>query len=203
MLRNSLLSIFAETWPTIILCTVILVSMRIVHIVKTKEKVILYKELLALLFVIYILCLFYVVTFQDVSWSTSNFIPFQEMLRYDFGSRLFIKNVLGNMLLFIPYGFFMAYYLKLKKPYSIFILSLIVSCTIEFTQLLIGRVFDVDDILLNLIGGMIGYLLFKLLEDIKDLLPSILKKPIIYNIIILILIVLMLLYLSNIITLGV
>jgi glycopeptide antibiotics resistance protein len=177
--------------------------MRIVHIVKTKEKVILYKELLALLFVIYILCLFYVVTFQDVSWSTSNFIPFQEMLRYDFGSRLFIKNVLGNMLLFIPYGFFMAYYLKLKKPYSIFILSLIVSCTIEFTQLLIGRVFDVDDILLNLIGGMIGYLLFKLLEDIKDLLPSILKKPIIYNIIILILIVLMLLYLSNIITLGV
>jgi len=115
MLRNSLLEIFSETWPTIILSTVIIVSMRIVDLIKNKKQVVLYRELLSLLFVIYVLCLFYVVTFQDVSWSTSNFVPFQEMFRYDFGSRLFIKNVLGNMLLFIPYGFFMAYYLKIKK----------------------------------------------------------------------------------------
>jgi len=94
--------------------------MLIVDLIKNKKQVVLYRELLSLLFVIYVLCLFYVVTFQDVSWSTSNFVPFQEMFRYDFGSRLFIKNVLGNMLLFIPYGFFMAYYLKIKKP-SVFI----------------------------------------------------------------------------------
>ena len=203
MLRNSLLEIFSETWPTIILSTVIIVSMRIVDLIKNKKQVVLYRELLSLLFVIYVLCLFYVVTFQDVSWSTSNFVPFQEMFRYDFGSRLFIKNVLGNMLLFIPYGFFMAYYLKIKKPISILLLCLLVSGTIETTQLLIGRVFDVDDILLNIIGGMIGFLLYKLLEDIKDLLPPILKKPIIYNIIIIVLIVLFILYLLNIISVGV
>ncbi len=203
MLRNSLLEIFSETWPTIILSTVIIVSMRIVDLIKNKKQVVLYRELLSLLFVIYVLCLFYVVTFQDVSWSTSNFVPFQEMFRYDFGSRLFIKNVLGNMLLFIPYGFFMAYYLKIKKPISILLLCLLVSGTIETTQLLIGRVFDVDDILLNIIGGMIGFLLYKLLEDIKDLLPPILKKPIIYNIIIVVLIILFILYLSNIISVGV
>lgn len=203
MLRNSLLEIFSETWPTIVLSTVIIVSMRIVDLIKNKKQVVLYRELLSLLFVIYVLCLFYVVTFQDVSWSTSNFIPFQEMFRYDFGSRLFIKNVLGNMLLFIPYGFFMGYYLKIKKPISILLLCLLVSGTIETTQLLIGRVFDVDDIFLNIIGGMIGFLLYKLLEDIKDLLPSILKKPIIYNIIIIVLIVLVVLYLANIISVGV
>lgn len=203
MLRNSLLEIFSETWPTIVLSTVIIVSMRIVDLIKNKKQVVLYRELLSLLFVIYVLCLFYVVTFQDVSWSTSNFVPFQEMFRYDFGSRLFIKNVLGNMLLFIPYGFFMGYYLKIKKTISILLLCLLVSGTIETTQLLIGRVFDVDDILLNIIGGMIGFLLYKLLEDIKDLLPSILKKPIIYNIIIIVLIILVILYLANIISVGV
>lgn len=202
MIRNSILAIFEETWPMILISTVIIVSMRVVHLIKTKEKIILYKELLSLLFVIYVLCLFYVVTFQDVNWSTSNFVPFQEMFRYDFGSRLFVKNVLGNMLLFIPYGFFMGYYLKLKKPWSILILSLLVSGTIETTQLLIGRVFDVDDILLNLIGGTIGFVFYKLLEDIKDMLPTILKKPIIYNIILLILIALVILYLANIIRVG-
>lgn len=203
MLRNSLLEIFLETWPTILLSTIILVSMRTVSILKNKEKIILYKELMSLLFVIYVLCLFYVVTFQDVSWSSSNFIPFHEMFRYDFGSRLFFKNVLGNMLLFVPYGFFMAYYLKLKKPKEIILLSLLVSTTIETTQLLIGRVFDVDDIFLNIIGGLIGYFVYRLLEDIKDLLPSILKKPIVYTIILLTAIVLVILYLANIISLGV
>jgi len=158
---------------------------------------------LSLLFIIYVLCLFYVVTFQDVSWSTSNFIPFSEMLRYDFGSRLFIKNILGNMLLFIPFGFFIGYYLKLKKPISVLIMCLIVSGTIECTQLVIGRVFDVDDILLNIIGGFIGFILWKLLEDIKDLLPSILRKPAVYNIFLISIIIFVILYLANIITLGV
>lgn len=203
MIRNSILAIFEETWPTILISTVIIVSMRVVYLIKNKGPVVLYKELLSLLFVIYVLCLFYVVTFQDVSWSSSNFVPFQEMFRYDFGSRLFIKNVLGNMLLFIPYGFFMSYYLKLKKPWSIFLLALLVSGTIETTQLLIGRVFDVDDIILNLVGGMLGFILYKLLEDIKDMLPPILKKPLIYNIIILVMIFLVILYLTNIIRVGI
>lgn len=198
-----MLEIFAETWPTILLSTVILASMRIVMLIKNKEQVVLYKELMSLLFIIYVLCLFYVVTFQDVNYSMSNFVPFTEMFRYDFGSRLFIKNILGNMLLFIPFGFFLGYYLKLKKPLSVLLMCLIVSGTIEGTQLVIGRVFDVDDIILNLIGGFIGYILWKLLEDIKDLLPSILRNQIVYNIILITLIILVILYLANIITLGV
>lgn len=194
MLRNSLLEIFSETWPTIVLSTVIIVSMRIVDLIKNKKQVVLYRELLSLLFVIYVLCLFYVVTFQDVSWSTSNFIPFQEMFRYDFGSRLFIKNVLGNMLLFIPYGFFMGYYLKIKKPISILLLCLLVSGTIETTQLLIGRVFDVDDIFLNVIGGMIGYFIYYIIKKIGDRAPSFLRSNIALNILVSLLLGCMLFY---------
>ena len=203
MLRKQVLDIFESMWPTIIISVVIIVSMRLVYIIKNKEPLILYKELVSLLFVIYVLCLFYVVTFQDVSWSTSNFVPFHEMFRYDFGSRLFFKNVVGNMLLFMPYGFFAAYYLKLEKPTAVIILTLLVSITIETTQLLIGRVFDIDDIILNFIGAMLGFYVYNFLDKINNKLPSILKKPIIYNIIMLILLGLVIAYLIGIIELGV
>lgn len=203
MLRKQVLDIFESTWPTIIISVVIIVSMRLVYIIKNKQELILYKELVSLFFVIYVLCLFYVVTFQDVSWSTSNFVPFKEMFRYDFGSRLFFKNVVGNMLLFAPYGFFAAYYLKLEKPTAVIILSLLVSITIETTQLLIGRVFDIDDIILNFIGAMLGFYAYYLLDRINHLLPKFLKKPIIYNIIMIVLLGLVIAYLIGIIELGV
>ena len=203
MIRDTVLEIFGATWPTIIISMVILVSMRIVYLIKYKIKKELYEELITLLFIIYVLCLFYVVTFQDVSWSTSNFTPFSEMFRYEIGSRLFIKNVLGNVILFLPYGFFAAYYLKLKKPWSILGLSILVSLTIETTQLLIGRVFDIDDIILNTIGGLFGFYIYHVLSKINSHLPEILKKPIIYNIIVICLLVLVIVYLVGFIEIGV
>ena len=168
MIRRSLLEILGQVWPTILISSVIVISMRLVYLIKNKQKIVFYKELLSLIFIIYVLCLFYVVTFQDVGWSSSNFIPFKEMFRYNFGSNLFIKNVLGNIIMFIPYGFFVSYYLNLKKPWSTFFLILLVSASIETTQLLIGRVFDIDDIILNIIGGMLGFGIYKLLDIINN-----------------------------------
>lgn len=198
MFRNTFLTIFEDIWPMILICSVIIISMRLVYIIKNKVKIVFYKEILSLTFIIYIIALFRVVTFQDVSWSTSNFIPLKEIFRYEIGSQLFYKNVIGNMLMFIPYGFFTSYFLKLKKPSSIFLLTLLVSITIEFTQLLIGRVFDIDDIILNLIGGIIGFLLYYLITNIKYKLPSLLQKDITYNIIIVVLFIIISLYLGGI-----
>ena len=203
MIRKSLLEILGEVWPTILISSVIAISMRLVYLIKNKQKIVFYRELLALIFIIYVLCLFYVVTFQDVGWSSSNFIPFKEMFRYNFGSNLFIKNVLGNIILFLPYGFFVSYYLDLKKPYSAFLLIMLVSISIETTQLLIGRIFDIDDIILNIIGGMLGYLIYKLLNLINNHLPEVLKNPIVYNIIIVLCTVFMAMYMLNLIELGV
>ena len=203
MIRNTFIEIFGQTWPTIVISMVILISMRLVYIIKNKEKIVLYREIMTLVFVIYVLCLFYVVTFQDVSWSTSNFVPFKEMLRYEFGSRLFIKNVIGNMLLFVPYGFFITYYLKLEKSYPALLLSLLISITIETTQLLIGRVFDIDDIILNIIGGTLGFYICYPLYKLNNILPSILKKPIIYNIIIITILLIFVAYLIGFIEIGV
>lgn len=189
LFSDNIKAILIDMWPTILLITVVAFSMRLTYVFKNKEKFVLYKDLMFYFFVTYILCLFYVVTFQDVSWSTSNFIPFKEILRYSIGSSLFYKNVLGNMVMFVPFGFFVSYFLKLEKVYSITLITLLTSITIEITQLLIGRVFDVDDLLLNLVGGIFGYLLYALIHKVRIKLPNFLKKDYIYNIIMILLII--------------
>ena len=176
-LSNTLHSVLGFTWPMIIISIVVLVSFRVCYIIKNKEKVVLYKELIMLSFAIYILCLFQVVTFRDdTSWSSNNFIPFKEIFRYNLTSRLFFKNVIGNMIMFLPYGFFISYYLKSKKIYLPLILTTITSFSIELVQMSIGRVFDVDDILLNLIGGTLGYLSYLLLQRIGQKVPTVFKS---------------------------
>lgn len=172
-LTNTIQGVVNFTWPMIIISIVIMVSFRVSYLIKNHEKIVLYKELLMLSFAIYILCLFQVVTFQDdVTWSSNNFIPFKEILRYDITSRLFIKNVVGNMLLILPFGFFTSYYLKVEKMHLPVILTVIASTSIEIVQMCIGRVFDVDDIILNLVGGILGFLLYSILKTIGEKLPK-------------------------------
>lgn len=203
MLRETILNIIHNVWPMVIIVSVILVSLRLTYLFIKKQKLIFYKEIFMLAFVIYVLCVFHVVTFQDVSWSSSNFIPFKEMFRYEFGSTLFFRNVVCNMIMFMPFGFFVAYFLKTNKVRYAFILSSIVSCTIEVTQMLIGRVFDIDDIMLNVLGGVIGFCVFDMVRELNKKLPSVLKKNYFYNIITLLILIIVILYLIKVIEVGV
>lgn len=176
-ISSTIQSAISVTWPVIVISTIIMVSFRVCYLLKTKEKIILYKELCMLTFGIYILCLFQIVTFQDdTPWATNNFIPFKEIFRYHIPSRLFFKNVLGNMIMFFPFGLFTSYYLKVEKHRLPLLLTVIASASIECVQLLIGRVFDVDDILLNILGGMIGYSIYNILRKISLKLPDFCKK---------------------------
>lgn len=181
------------TWPMIIISVVVLVSLRVSYLIKYRKekKFFLYKELLMLSFVIYIMCLFQVVTFQDTAyWASNNFVPFKEIMRYNIGSRLFFKNVLGNMIMFLPYGFFASYLLHNKKLSLSLVLTIIASVSIEVVQLVIGRVFDVDDIILNVLGGSLGFLIYYVVDTLWDKLPEILRKNFVLDIISIIILVL-------------
>ena len=177
-------NILHNIWPMVLIMTIILSSLRVSYIIKNKYRFVFYEEMFKLAFMIYVIGLFYVVTFQDVSWSTSNIIPFKEIFRYSIFSSMFYRNVIGNMMMFIPYGFFVSYFLKLDKSKQAIFLSFITSITIEVTQLIIGRVFDVDDILLNVLGGILGFLIYKLLKSVKDRLPKIFRTEAFYNVIV-------------------
>ena len=182
-LRGQLLNILDYTWPTIVMGVIIAVLLRLTYLITEKKKIVLHDELFKLSFMIYILCLFYVVTFQDVSWSSHNFIPFNEILRYDIGSNIFYKNTFGNMLLFLPYGVFIAKYAKTDKVSILLILAFITSLSIEVIQFLIGRVFDIDDIILNVLGCLIGFILYRWFKKINDKLPEFFRSDLFWNIV--------------------
>ena len=60
----------------------------------------------------------------------------------------------------MPFGYFVSYYCKLNKFYLNLLVVFITSLSVEIIQSFIGRSFDVDDIILNIIGGYIGYLFY-------------------------------------------
>ena len=117
-MKEHIIWLFDSIWPSILITAVIVVTLRLWYIIKNKTEFYLYHELIMFSFVVYIMCLFYVVTFPDelVTFETTfNLVPFKEMLRYNLMSRLFIKNVLGNLVMFMPLGFYSAYIVKVYK----------------------------------------------------------------------------------------
>ena len=166
-ISHAIKDVLVGTWPMIALSCVVLIAIRLAYLIKNKQKFSIGNEMMMLTFIVYVLCLFQIVTSQDVSGVHGiNVTLFKELTRYQIGSRLFYRNIIGNIIMFVPFGFFTSYYLKLDKKRIIFYLTLIVSVVIEFIQLKIGRAFDVDDIILNMVGGMLGYYLYRLMDRI-------------------------------------
>lgn len=196
-IKNIITGYFYDVWPIIIIITVIASSLRIAYLIKNNQKFCFYKELFMLLFILYVMCLFEIVTLQDQNYGLSNIIPFKEIFRYEVGSRLFIKNIIGNILLFLPYGYFASDYLKSKKMWPICLLTMLVSVTIECVQLNIGRTYDIDDVILNTIGGIIGYWLYRLIEKIKVKLPKFFKTDGFINVFVIILLIISIIYLFD------
>ena len=193
MVRQIIKELVPGILPLVIFVSVVIISLRLAYL-KGSKKIVFHKELLMLIFIIYILCLYHVVTVQDINYGGINLIPFKEMFRYEIGSYKFIKNIIGNIVLFIPYGFFSSYYLNNKKLGTNIILCLVATFTIESIQYYIGRVFDIDDIILNVIGGLIGYLFCIALMAIKEKLPKFMKSDWFLNLLFLIIIILGIIY---------
>ncbi len=187
-----------KMWPMLTIFLVIIATVRIAAIRTSNEKLVFYKEFGSLLFIIYVFLLYELLTRTEInSVSGYNLVPFTEIFRYPIGSQSFYFNVVGNIALFIPFGYFISTYIKPKRILPILIVSVISSATVEFVQLCIGRSFDVDDVLLNAIGSIIGFLIYVALNAIKKYLPGLFEKDIVYNIICFIILILIIMFLLN------
>ena len=135
-----------------------------------------------ILSICYIFLLFQLLTKVEMNSNSGyNIIPFEEIFRYEVGSRLFIYNVFGNIMAFVLFGLIISCYIKPKTVFPPFVISLLVSITVEFVQLNIGRSFDVDDVILNVVGGIIGFLLYIGFSAIRKHLPKVFQKDGIYK----------------------
>ena len=192
--------VILDTWPSLAVLLTIVIIMRVtLYFNGDRRKAIIHEEIFSLFFITYLLILFRLVTSQDISaYNSTNWMPFREILRYDVGTTGFYKQVVGNILLFIPLGYFVTSYCKIKNLGTISIVTLLSSVVIEVVQHFIGRSFDVDDIILNVVGGIIGYLLYISLNAIRNHLPKILRKDWFLNLISIAILVITILYLIKI-----
>ena len=92
------------------------------------------------------------------------FIVYREQL----GVFVVFSNLFGNILIFMPFGFFISMASTSSSFFKALFNSLGLSLCVEVLQL-VTRVgsFDVDDILLNTIGGVLGYIVFVLCNLIR------------------------------------
>ena len=103
---------------------------------------------------------------------TANFVPFRTIKMYiDYAYKLnSVENLVGNLVVFMPLGFLLPLLSEeLQKFSEVFINVFTFALGIEVFQLFSAfGAFDVDDILLNCLGAVIGYGCYKAAAAIKD-----------------------------------
>lgn len=96
-----------------------------------------------------------------------NLIPFRTIGSYlgDGLSMVTVRNVLGNVAVFIPYGVYLQVMLKKKSFGKNLLTVFLTSVSIELLQFAFGvGAADIDDVLLNVCGGAIGIAGYRLLR---------------------------------------
>lgn len=104
-----------------------------------------------------------------------NLIPFHTIKEYIFSDSATIKkfalsNVVGNMVIFIPLGVYLPLFKKNRRVMTNLLFIFKVSLCIEIIQGILGiGASDIDDIILNCLGGLVGILGYKyLLSILRD-----------------------------------
>ncbi|HII4473067.1 VanZ family protein [Clostridium perfringens] len=140
-----------------------------------RKKINIKKELLVNLFVFYLICLIsitllpitiYYIKAPYIITPNINFVPFYGILDYT-SSKILLFNTLGNLILFVPFMIFIEI-LKdgkislLKGLFLILICSLLIEGIqyIEMYFQLAERIVDINDVILNTLGGGIGYYIY-------------------------------------------
>ncbi|HWL23773.1 MAG TPA: VanZ family protein [Ureibacillus sp.] len=107
---------------------------------------------------------------SGANYGSINFIPFETIVYYLTGSVSFLiafYNLGANIGLFIPFGLYYRYVAKAPSMVRLFLITVISISLIEFVQFLTKRgSLDIDDLILNVLGVAIGYVIFPLFRKV-------------------------------------
>lgn len=114
------------------------------------------------LLVLYLNAMYIVIGVPGISYirwdPTVNLIPFQDFSR---------SNLLGmilNVVMFMPLGFLLPVYFERYRQWARTLAAgFLTSVTVELIQLFTFRATDVDDLLMNTLGAVVGFLAAKLI----------------------------------------
>jgi len=160
------------------------VALIISTLVLTKRKANYVESLAILVLVVYVGVVVAITEFpfpisiqsNEVFGAGYNLVPFKSIVAcwqqaIDFGMPgVFVRQVIGNVLLFVPLGVLLPRVLPMcQRLRGVLLLAACGSVAIELIQLLNGlrlgtlyRAPDVDDVFLNVLGAMLGYGAYRL-----------------------------------------
>ena len=98
-----------------------------------------------------------------------NLVPFRDLARAldgrPWGMQPAVVGLLGNLLLFLPFGFVSAVRFRRLTWPAMFALALAIAVGVELWQALTatGRSSDVTDVIMNTAGGMLGFAIWRAL----------------------------------------
>lgn len=134
------------------------------------------------LFLLYLIALIYFMFFAESFGRTAdpqseyayNLELFKEIKRFyiyqeQLGFKAVFLNLVGNVVGFMPFGFFLPVVSRRgRKWYNAFLLGFSFSLCIESIQLVfkVGS-FDVDDLFLNTMGGILGFLCYRIVQKVR------------------------------------
>lgn len=88
-----------------------------------------------------------------------NLVPFRTIRECleNKGLDRFLINIMGNIIMFVPWGFSLPFlWKKFRSLPKMAVMSLMLPLCIETAQIFVGRTVDVDDVILNFLGGFLG-----------------------------------------------
>ena len=132
------------------------------------------RTLLNFLFVIYVVLMIWLLFIQRIKYISFenygetlihnlNIIPFRTIIEYINPDKEALDhaiiNLAGNIVMFIPLGFFLPFVnSSFTKFKNIILTTIIIIAAVEIMQLItLTGSFDIDDLLLNAVGSVIGY----------------------------------------------
>lgn len=129
------------------------------------------KYLSIAMFVLYLSYLIYLTFFdynygRDVIHRSINIVPFRTIFKFLTRSDLkdVLVNIIGNIAAFVPMGFLLPIaFGKLKEFLRVLFVVLVATLSIEIFQYISGTgVSDIDDVILNVLGGVMGYFMMRI-----------------------------------------
>ena len=140
------------------------------------------------IFVLYMLVLVFVLIFKypspifwkliehfknggEIYWEPPHLVPFEIITEYVKNvhsvNDWFFKNLACNIIMFMPCGFLAPLFFKKNKWWHILIFGVVISVILEVIQGLLGiGISDIDDVILNSFGTIVGFGIYKLIYSV-------------------------------------
>lgn len=190
---NSVINQFIQVIPITLLVGILYIIFRFLKLKKNNSDINYKMEIVHLIFICYIVGLFNLVlvpiNFWNIIWYnifynfnenpfagifdfSYNFIPtIYKIIIGEYTPDSWVKAmIVGNFLMFIPMGILLSLCFENVNKKNIFKYAVLIPLAIEVLQLVVGRSFDIDDLVMNFLGIVIGYFIVELVKKIKCLI---------------------------------